>query len=158
VVRYPIADALPVVHGPIGCAVYNWDVRGALSSGPQLHRNRFATDRQEIAVIYGGEKKFRQSLCELIDPHRPLAAFVYSTCIVGVIDDFNIAGESWLIRRDFAEMGVQVVATITGDRRVDDLRRCHLPRRAIGEDVPHILDGFGRGERVGDHERRGRVA
>ncbi|MGE9289849.1 MAG: nitrogenase component 1, partial [Puniceicoccales bacterium] len=38
VVLYPIADALHIVHGPIGCAVYNWDIRGSLSSGPQLHR------------------------------------------------------------------------------------------------------------------------
>lgn len=187
VVLYPIADALHVVHGPIGCAVYNWDIRGALSSGPQLHRNSFSTDLQEIEVIYGGEKKLHQALCQLIDRHRPKAAFVYSTCIVGVIGDdvnavckqvarekgidvipvasegflgtkktgyqaaceaayklvgtgptdaigphsinilgdFNIAGESWLIRRYFEELGIQVVATITGDGRVDDLRRCH---------------------------------
>ena len=34
VVLYPIADALHLVHGPIGCAAYTWDIRGALSSGP----------------------------------------------------------------------------------------------------------------------------
>ena len=67
VVLYPIADALHLVHGPIGCAVYNWDIRGALSSGPQLHRNSFSTDLQEMEVIYGGEKKLKQALCELID-------------------------------------------------------------------------------------------
>ncbi|MCI5208460.1 MAG: nitrogenase iron-molybdenum cofactor biosynthesis protein NifE, partial [Candidatus Electrothrix sp. ATG2] len=27
VVLYPIADALHLVHGPIGCAVYTWDIR-----------------------------------------------------------------------------------------------------------------------------------
>ena len=57
VVLYPIADALHVVHGPIGCAAYTWDIRGALSSGPQLHRLSFSTDLQEMDVIYGGEKK-----------------------------------------------------------------------------------------------------
>ncbi|NTV52793.1 MAG: nitrogenase iron-molybdenum cofactor biosynthesis protein NifE, partial [Candidatus Firestonebacteria bacterium] len=57
VVLYPIADALHLVHGPIGCAAYTWDIRGALSSGPQLHRLSFSTDLQEIEVIYGGEKK-----------------------------------------------------------------------------------------------------
>ena len=187
VVLYPIADALHLVHGPIGCAVYNWDIRGALSSGPQLHRNSFSTDLQEMDVIYGGESKLKRALGELIDHYQPKAAFVYSTCIVGVIGDdvqavckevarekgievipvssegfrgtkktgyqaaceaayklvgtgsttgigphslnilgdFNIAGESWLIRRYFEEIGIQVVATITGDGRVDDLRRCH---------------------------------
>jgi nitrogenase molybdenum-cofactor synthesis protein NifE len=187
VVLYPIADALHIVHGPIGCAVYNWDIRGALSSGPQLHRNSFSTDLGEKDVIFGGEKKLEQSLLELIEYYKPKAAFVYSTCIVGLIGDdveaicktvtkrsgidvipvdspgfkgtkksgyraaceaafrlvgtgdtasispysvnllgeFNIAGEAWMIRRYFERIGIEVVATITGDGRVDDLRRCH---------------------------------
>jgi nitrogenase molybdenum-cofactor synthesis protein NifE len=187
VVLYPIADALHIVHGPIGCAAYTWDIRGAQSSGPQLHRNSFSTDMQEMDVIYGGEKKLERALMELIEKHQPKAAFVYSTCIVGVIGDdvsavckkvaaakgipvlsvasegfkgtkkdgyraaceavytligtgdtssispisinllgdFNIAGETWIIRDYFKRMGVEVVATITGDGRVDDIRRCH---------------------------------
>ncbi|MBU3936615.1 MAG: nitrogenase iron-molybdenum cofactor biosynthesis protein NifE, partial [Proteobacteria bacterium] len=84
VVLYPIADALHLVHGPIGCAVYTWDIRGALSSGPELHRMSFSTDMQEIDVIFGGEKKLYNALVELIDRHSPKAAFVYSTCIVGI--------------------------------------------------------------------------
>ena len=32
VVLYPIADVLHIVHGPVGCAAYTWDIRGALSS------------------------------------------------------------------------------------------------------------------------------
>lgn len=187
VVLYPIADALHIVHGPIGCAVYNWDIRGALSSGSQLHRNSFSTDLAEREVIFGGEKKLEQSLEELIRYYRPKAAFVYSTCIVGLIGDdveavcrtvkertgvdciavdspgfkgtkktgyqaaceaayrlvgtgstdgisrhsinllgeFNIAGEAWMIRRYYEKIGIEVVATLTGDGRVDDVRRCH---------------------------------
>jgi nitrogenase molybdenum-cofactor synthesis protein NifE len=87
VVLYPIADALHLVHGPIGCAAYTWDIRGALSSGPELHRLSFSTDLQEIDVIFGGEKKLYAALEELIERHRPQAAFVYSTCIVGIIGD-----------------------------------------------------------------------
>ncbi len=87
VVLYPIADALHLVHGPIGCAAYTWDIRGALSSGPQLHRLSFSTDLREIEVIHGGEKKLYAALCELIDAHKPNAAFVYATCIVGIIGD-----------------------------------------------------------------------
>ena len=187
VVLYPIADALHLVHGPIGCAAYTWDIRGAQSSGPQLHRNSFSTDLQELDVIYGGEKKLERALTVLIARHQPKAAFVYSTCIVGLIGDdvgaickrvaaatgipvlsvasegfkgtkkdgyraaceavytligtgdtagisplsinllgdFNIAGETWIVRDYFKRMGVEVVATITGDGRVDDIRRCH---------------------------------
>jgi nitrogenase molybdenum-cofactor synthesis protein NifE len=187
VVLYPIADALHLVHGPIGCAAYTWDIRGALSSGPELHRLSFSTDLRENDVIFGGERKLERALDELIDRHGPKAAFVYSTCIVGIIGDdleavcrrvearqgipvipvqsegfkgakregyeaackamfklvgtgdvsgispvsvnilgdFNLAGEIWIIREYFTRLGVEVVANITGDGRVDDLRRCH---------------------------------
>jgi nitrogenase molybdenum-cofactor synthesis protein NifE len=190
VVLYPIADALHVVHGPVGCAAYNWDIRGALSSGPELHRNSFSTDLGEAQVIFGGEKRLEQFLLELIPYYRPKAAFVYSTCIVGLIGDdveavcravtratgvecipvdspgfkgtkksgyqaaceaafrlvgtaegaapapprpfainllgeFNIAGEAWMMREYFEAIGIDVIATVTGDGRVDDLRRAH---------------------------------
>lgn len=187
VVLYPIADALHVVHGPIGCAAYTWDIRGAQSSGPQLHRNSFSTDLQEKDVIFGGEKKLTAALRELIAACNPKAAFVYSTCITGIIGDdvgavcktlsaetgipvipvespgfsgtkkdgyraacdalyhlvgtgdtagisphsinllgeFNIAGETYMMKDYFRRLGVEVVACITGDGRVDEIRRCH---------------------------------
>jgi nitrogenase molybdenum-cofactor synthesis protein NifE len=187
VVLYPIADALHLVHGPIGCAAYTWDIRGALSSGPQLHRLSFSTDLQEIDVIYGGEKKLYQALVELIDRHHPKAAFVYATCIVGIIGDdvesvckkvagekgipvipvhsegfkgtkkdgyraacealmrivgtggiagvgdrsinilgeFNLAGESWIIKEYYRRLGVEVVSVLTGDGRIEDVARAH---------------------------------
>ena len=187
VVLYPVADALHVVHGPIGCAAYTWDIRGALSSGPQLHRNSFSTDLQEMDVIYGGEKKLEAGLLELIAHYQPKAAFIYSTCIVGLIGDdvsavckrvaaktgipvlgvhsegfkgtkkdgykaacealyklvgtgdtssisphsinilgeFNLAGEAWIIRDYYKRLGIEVVSTMTGDGRVDDIRRSH---------------------------------
>ena len=87
VVLYPIADALHLVHGPIGCAAYTWDIRGALSSGPQLHRFSFSTDLREREVIYGGEANLAHALDTLIPAHAPKAAFVYETCIVGLIGD-----------------------------------------------------------------------
>jgi len=67
VVLYPIADALHLIHGPIGCAAYTWDIRGALSSGPELHRMSFCTDLRENDVIYGGEKKLYNALISLIE-------------------------------------------------------------------------------------------
>ncbi len=187
VVLYPIADAVHLVHGPVGCAVYTWDIRGALSSGPELHRLSFCTDLQERDVVFGGAVKLEASLRELIARYDPKAAFVYSTCIVGLIGDdvdavcrkvaadtgipvlpvhsegfkgtkkdgykaacdamfqlvgtasatdvnpvsinilgdFNLAGEIWIIREYYERMGVTVNASITGDGRVDDIRRAH---------------------------------
>jgi len=187
VVLYPVADALHLVHGPLGCAAYTWDIRGSLSSGPELHRMSFSTDLREEDVIYGGEKKLGAALRELIDSYNPKAAFVYSTCIVGLIGDdvnavcrkvslekgipvipvhsegfkgtkkdgysaacnalasligtseekntsefsinilgdFNLAGETWIIRKYYEEMGVRVLSCMTGDGRVDDIRKAH---------------------------------
>ncbi len=187
VVLYPIADALHLIHGPIGCAAYTWDIRGALSSGPELHRLSFSTDLREKDVVFGGEKKLYHALKELIAQYSPKAAFVYSTCIVGIIGDdvtsvckkveketgipvlpvhsegfkgtkkdgykaacdamfslvgtapatdistnsinimgeFNIGGEAWMIKEYYRKMGVDVVSVMTGDGRVDDIKRSH---------------------------------
>jgi nitrogenase molybdenum-cofactor synthesis protein NifE len=187
VVLYPIADALHLIHGPIGCAAYTWDIRGSLSSGPELHRLSFSTDLRENEVIYGGEKKLYAALTELIAEYRPAAAFVYCTCIIGLIGDdveavcarverergirviavhsegfkgtkkdgyraaceavfkltgkdersplsrlsinilgeFNLAGETWIIKDYYKRMGIQVAACLTGDGRVADIGRAH---------------------------------
>jgi nitrogenase molybdenum-cofactor synthesis protein NifE len=199
VVLYPIADAVHLVHGPIGCAAYTWDIRGALSSGPALHRMSFSTDLREEDVVFGGEKKLYAALSALVEEHRPKAAFVYSTCVAGIIGDdveavcrrvsaergipalavraegfmgtkkdgyraacdallslveaggpeppyrgdpavadspysinvlgeFNLAGEAWIIRKYYEEMGVRVNALLTGDGRVDEVRSASRAR------------------------------
>lgn len=187
VVLYPVADALHLVHGPIGCAAYTWDIRGSLSSGPRLYRYSFSTDLREEDIVFGGEGKLYRSLVSLIFEYGPKAAFVYATCIVGVIGDdvgavcrrvaeetgipvipvhsegfkgtkkdgykaacraletlvgtgdiagispvsinilgeFNLAGEAWMIRDYYKRMGVNVVSVMTGDGRVEDIRKAH---------------------------------
>ena len=105
VVLYPIADALHLIHGPIGCASYTWDIRGSLSSGPELHRLSFSTDLHEKDVVFGGEPKLYASLSELIDKYKPKAAFVYSTCIVGVIGDDLEA----VCKKVSAEKGITII-------------------------------------------------
>jgi nitrogenase molybdenum-cofactor synthesis protein NifE len=190
VVLYPIADALHLVHGPVGCAAYTWDIRGALSSGPELHRISCSTDLREKDIVFGGEERLEEGLRTLIARYSPKAAFVYATCVVGVIGDdvvavcrrveadcgipvipvmsegfrgtkrdgynaatrallqligtgnvksigplsinlmgdFNVAGESWIIKDYLSRMGVEVVSVLTGDGRVEDIRRAHGAR------------------------------
>ena len=132
VVLYPIADALHLVHGPIGCAVYTWDIRGALSSGPELHRLSFSTDLQERDVIFGGEEKLYRALIELIDRHSPKGAFVYSTCIVGIIGDDLEA----VCRRVEAEKGIPVIPVqsegFKGNKRAGYTAACNAMARIIG--------------------------
>ncbi|MCL6635230.1 MAG: nitrogenase iron-molybdenum cofactor biosynthesis protein NifE [Peptococcaceae bacterium] len=87
VVLNPVTDAVHLVHGPIGCASYTWDIRGSLSSGAELYRFSFSTDLQEHDVIFGGEKKLARAIDELVLKYHPKLVFVYATCIVGVIGD-----------------------------------------------------------------------
>ncbi|MCL6477889.1 MAG: nitrogenase iron-molybdenum cofactor biosynthesis protein NifE [Peptococcaceae bacterium] len=87
VVLNPVTDAVHLVHGPIGCASYTWDIRGSLTSGPELYRFSFSTDLQEEDVIFGGEEKLSRAIDELVEKYWPPLVFVYSTCIVGVIGD-----------------------------------------------------------------------
>lgn len=87
VVLNPITDAYHIVHGPIGCASYTWDIRGSLSSGPETYRNSFSTDLQEKDIIFGGETKLMGALEEICTNCAPKLIFVYATCIVGVIGD-----------------------------------------------------------------------
>lgn len=87
VVLNPITDAFHIVHGPIGCASYTWDIRGSLSSGEDVYRNSFSTDLREKDVIFGGEVKLEAAIEEVVSKHHPKLIFVYATCIVGVIGD-----------------------------------------------------------------------
>jgi nitrogenase molybdenum-cofactor synthesis protein NifE len=87
VVLNPITDAFHIVHGPIGCASYTWDIRGSLTSGSDLYRNSFSTDLSEKDIVFGGEKKLTAAIDELMAKHNPRLIFVYATCIVGVIGD-----------------------------------------------------------------------
>ena len=132
VVLYPIADALHLVHGPIGCAAYTWDIRGALSSGPQLHRLSFSTDLRETDVIFGGEKKLTAALDELILRHAPAAAFVYSTCIVGLIGDDLAA----VCRQAQTRHGIPVIPVMSegfkGNKRAGYLAACQAMFKLVG--------------------------
>lgn len=83
----PVTDAIHLVHGPIGCASYTWDIRGSLSSDDETFRTAFTTDMKEIDIVFGGEKKLSGAIDELVELHHPPAVFVYSTCIVGIIGD-----------------------------------------------------------------------
>jgi nitrogenase molybdenum-cofactor synthesis protein NifE len=143
VVLYPIADAVHLVHGPVGCAAYTWDIRGALSSGPELHRLSFSTDLQEKEVIYGGEKKLYAALTELINAYRPRAAFVYATCIVGLIGD----DVSAVCARVQTEQGIPVIPVhsegFKGTKKDGYKAACEAIYRLIGTDDASPVSPYG---------------
>lgn len=91
VVLNPVTDAVHLVHGPIGCASYTWDIRGSLSSGSEMYRNSFSTDMKERDVVFGGEKKLAVCIDEIVERYHPPAIFVYATCVTGMIGDDIVA-------------------------------------------------------------------
>jgi len=91
VVLNPVTDAVHLVHGPIGCAAYTWDIRGSLSSGSEMYRNSFSTDMKERDVVFGGEKKLAACIDEIVEKYHPPAIFVYATCVTGMIGDDIVA-------------------------------------------------------------------
>ncbi|KUK63657.1 MAG: Nitrogenase MoFe cofactor biosynthesis protein NifE [Methanoculleus marisnigri] len=91
VVLNPVTDAVHLVHGPIGCAAYTWDIRGSLSSGSEMFRQSFSTDLKERDVVFGGEKKLVACIDEVVEKYRPPVIFVYATCVVGLIGDDIVA-------------------------------------------------------------------
>ncbi|NTU89568.1 MAG: nitrogenase iron-molybdenum cofactor biosynthesis protein NifE [Actinobacteria bacterium] len=190
VVLNPITDAFHIIHGPIGCSSYTWDIRGSLSSDQELYRHSFSTDMQETDIIFGGEKKLARAIDEAVEAHHPKVIFVYATCIVGVIGDdvmavckaaeerhgirvvpvvapgfaghkaigyrlagdaimrligstpadrseahgvnilgdFNLAGETWIVKDYLHRIGVEVVTGITGDSTYDSLMQAPTAR------------------------------
>lgn len=183
VVLNPITDAYHIVHGPIGCSSYTWDIRGSLTSGEDIYRNSFSTDLQETDIIFGGIKKLEAAVDELMEKEEKVKLiFIYATCIVGVIGDdvdalcrmkseqygipvipvkspgfsgnkstgyrmacdaimkvilpfkgkkkrkainilgdFNLAGEMWIIKNYFKEMGIDVISGFTGDSSYEQM-------------------------------------
>jgi nitrogenase molybdenum-cofactor synthesis protein NifE len=178
VVLNPITDAFHIIHGPIGCASYTWDIRGSLTSGGDLYRNSYSTDLQELDIVFGGEKHLARAIDQAVEREHPRVIFIYATCIVGVIGDdieavcrsaeqrhgirvipvmapgfsgtksqgyrlagdaimrlikphfdpermpvdavnflgdFNLAGETWIVRHYFERLGIDVLTSITGD-------------------------------------------
>jgi len=108
VVLNPITDAYHIVHGPIGCASYTWDIRGSLTSGAETYRNSFSTDLRETDIVFGGATKLTAAIDELMEKAKvaPKLIFVFATCIVGVIGDDVDA----VCRAAEAKYGIRVIS------------------------------------------------
>lgn len=144
VVLNPITNAFHIVHGPIGCASYTWDIRGSLSSGEDLYRNSFSTDLREAEVIFGGEKRLYKALEEIAQKHHPKLIFVYATCIVGVIgDDVNAVckqiSEEYNIRvipvKSPGFSGNKAVGYKMACNALMELIKVHRPKKQIGVNI-----------------------
>jgi len=110
VVIGPIKDAFTIVHGPIGCAYYCWGTRRHKARTEEGEDNYlqycFSTDLQEPDIVFGGEKKLKQSIKEAMELFHPKTIMICSTCPVGLIGDDIHAIAKWAE----TEYGIKCIA------------------------------------------------
>ena len=91
VVMGPIKDVLCLTHGPIGCGYYTWGTRRNFAKAEDGQDNYMqycvSTDMQETDVVFGGEKKLKQAIDEVVKIFNPGAICIFATCPVGLIGD-----------------------------------------------------------------------
>ncbi|WP_340820384.1 nitrogenase iron-molybdenum cofactor biosynthesis protein NifE [Methanolobus sp. WCC4] len=152
----PVTDAVHLVHGPIGCASYTWDIRGSLSSDKETFRTSFSTDMKELDVIFGGEKKLSNSIDEIVELYNPPVIFVYSTCIVGIIGDDLEA----ICKEATERVGIPVLPVqsegFKGTKSDGYKAACHALMPLIGSKEPEITSEY-RINILGDYNVAGDV-
>ena len=104
-----IVDAVPLIHGPIGCSFQ----RKINPFRPYLpFYETPCTDMHDLEVVYGGEDKLRMGIREVYERHHPNLIVVITTCASDLIgDDFKAVIEETKAKGD---VGCEVVYT-TGD-------------------------------------------
>lgn len=104
-----IEDAVPLIHGPIGCSFQ----RKINPFKPySLFYETPCTDMNDIDVVYGGEEKLSQGIKETYEKYHPNLIVVITTCASDLIgDDFKSVIEETKAKGD---VDCEVVYT-TGD-------------------------------------------
>jgi len=44
---------------------------------------------------------------------------------INILGEFNLAGEAWILKEYYRRLGIEVVSVLTGDGRIDEIRRAH---------------------------------
>lgn len=141
VVLNPITDAYHIVHGPIGCSSYTWDIRGSLTTGKETFRNSFSTDLRERDIIFGGEEKLYAGIEEIVERHDPELILVFATCVVGVIGD-DLEGLCKKAERDFGVRVIPVESSGFAGNKVNGYRAaCQALMRIMTEENEVQADG-----------------
>lgn len=91
VVLGPLKDIVLLTHGPIGCGYYSWGTRRNKAIPQKGDGNFiqycFSTNLGESDIVFGGEKKLKAAIKEIVDIFNPKAIFICATCPVGLIGD-----------------------------------------------------------------------
>jgi nitrogenase molybdenum-cofactor synthesis protein NifE len=93
-----IVDAVPLIHGPVGCAFQ----RKINPFRPYLmFYETPCTDMNDVDVVYGGEDKLSQGIKETYEKYHPNLIVVITTCPSDLIgDDFRAVIEETKAKAD----------------------------------------------------------
>lgn len=137
VVLGPLRDAVVLTHGPIGCGYYTWGTRRNKGRTTEDEKNFlnycFSTDLQEGDIVFGGERKLKQALKEIVEIFEPKTIFICSTCPVGLIGDDIHA----IAAKAQEEYGIKVIAfSCEGYRGVSQSAGHHIANNGL---IKHII-------------------
>ena len=79
-----ISDAVPLIHGPLGCsALRKMNSFGVYSLFP----NTPCTNLNELDLVYGAEEKLRRAIVETYERYNPALIVVIPTCPSDMVGD-----------------------------------------------------------------------
>ena len=97
-----ISDAVPLIHGPLGCG----GLRKMNSFGVHsLFPDTPCTNLNELDLVYGAEEKLRRGIIETYERYRPALIVIIPTCPSDMIGD-DLAAAVKAAKRD---VGCEVV-------------------------------------------------
>lgn len=90
VVFGPIKDMVHLVHGPIGCAYFTWGTRRNLAKAEEGEDNYMnysvCTDMKETDIVFGGEKKLKKAIDEVVKIFNPGAITICALSLPGAAE------------------------------------------------------------------------
>ena len=102
-----IKDAIPLIHGPVGCA-YQRKINPFRPF--QIFYDTPCTDMNDVDIVYGGEDKLERGIKETYERYHPNLIVVITTCPSDLIgDDFGS-----VVEEAKGDVGCDVIYT-TGD-------------------------------------------
>jgi nitrogenase vanadium-iron protein alpha chain len=84
-----LKDTIQIIHGPVGCAYNTWHTKRYPSDADNFQiKYAWSTDMKESNVVFGGEKRLKQTMLEAFKafPNNK-RMMVYTTCATALIGD-----------------------------------------------------------------------
>jgi len=83
---FPFADCAHIVHSPATCVNASWETRQTKTTwgGTDMTQMGFTTDITAHDLIFGADKKLRDSVDYVMEHYAPSAIFIYSTCVTAM--------------------------------------------------------------------------